>query len=61
GEDAKIGVRNDRKTAMNDLKKLGLSEDLLKTSEEEVQELTNAYIAKIDKIVTVKEAEIMKV
>lgn len=61
GEEAKIGVRNDRKTAMNDLKKLDLSEDLLKSSEDEVQEITNAFITKIDKIIAVKEEEIMKV
>ena len=61
GEEAKIGVRNDRKTAMNDLKKLDLSEDLLKSSEGEVQEITNSYILKVDKIVAIKEEEIMKV
>lgn len=61
GEEAKIGVRNDRKTAMNDLKKLDLSEDLLKASEADVQDLTDKYIAIIDKIIVAKEAEIMKV
>lgn len=61
GEDAKIGVRNDRKQAMQDLKKLEISEDLLKSSEDEVQELTNSYIEKIDKILEVKEKEIMTV
>lgn len=61
GEEAKIGVRNDRKTAMNDLKKLDLSEDQLKISEDDIQNMTNTYISKIDKIISVKEAEIMKV
>lgn len=61
GEEAKIGVRNDRKTAMNDLKKLDLSEDQLKISEQEIQDLTDSFIKKIDGIVEVKEAEIMKV
>lgn len=61
GEEAKIGVRNDRKTAMNDLKKLDLSEDMLKISEEDVQKMTDTYITKIDSIISVKEAEIMKV
>lgn len=61
GEEAKIGVRNDRKTAMNDLKKLDLSEDMLKISEEDVQKMTDKYISKIDSIINVKEAEIMKV
>lgn len=60
-EDAKVGVRNDRKQAMQELKKLEISEDLLKSSEEDVQELTNTYIERIDKILTVKEKEIMTV
>ncbi|QYA27145.1 ribosome recycling factor [Gramella sp. MT6] len=60
-EDAKVGVRNDRKQANQELKKLDISEDLLKTSEDEVQELTNSYIERIDKILAVKEKEIMTV
>ncbi|CAL65088.1 ribosome recycling factor [Christiangramia forsetii] len=60
-EDAKVGVRNDRKQAMQELKKADISEDLLKSSEDEVQELTNTYIERIDKILTVKETEIMTV
>ncbi|WP_298949966.1 ribosome recycling factor [uncultured Nonlabens sp.] len=61
GEEAKIGVRNDRKVAMNDLKKLDISEDLLKNAEDDVQNLTNTYVAKIDAHLVVKEQEIMKV
>ncbi len=60
-EDAKVGVRNDRKQAMQELKKLDISEDLLKSSEDEVQELTNTYIERIDSILAVKEKEIMTV
>jgi ribosome recycling factor len=63
-EDAKIGVRNARKDANNDIKKLekeGTSEDICKTAEDEVQHLTNSYIKKIDDILLHKEAEIMKV
>ncbi len=63
-EDAKIGIRNARKDANNDIKKLekdGTSEDMCKTAEDEVQTLTNSFIKKIDDIFTVKEAEIMKV
>ncbi|MBT8319376.1 MAG: ribosome recycling factor [Gramella sp.] len=60
-EDAKVGVRNDRKQAMQDLKKLDISEDLLKSSEDDVQELTNTYIERIDNILAVKEKEIMTV
>ncbi|WP_427875388.1 ribosome recycling factor [Flavobacterium sp. MMS24-S5] len=63
-EDAKIGIRNSRKDANTDIKKLekeGTSEDICKSAEEEVQNLTNAYIKKIDELLVAKEAEIMKV
>ncbi len=62
GEDAKVGVRNDRKQAMQELKKLeDISEDQLKDAEADVQELTDKYIVKIDEILVVKEKEIMTV
>ncbi|MBO9582608.1 MAG: ribosome recycling factor [Flavobacterium sp.] len=63
-EDAKIGIRNSRKDANTDIKKLekeGTSEDICKSAEEEVQNLTNSYIKKIDELLAAKEAEIMKV
>jgi ribosome recycling factor len=63
-EDAKIGVRNVRKDANNDIKKLekdGTSEDVCKSAEEDVQNLTNSFIKKIDELLVQKEAEIMKV
>lgn len=63
-EDAKIGIRNARKEANTDIKKLekdGVSEDACKGAEEEVQDLTNAYIKKVDELLVAKEAEIMKV
>lgn len=62
GEDAKVGVRNDRKAANQELKKLEeISEDQLKDAEGEVQELTDKFIARIDEILVVKEKEIMTV
>lgn len=63
-EDAKIGIRNSRKDANTEIKKLeknGMSEDICKSAEEEVQNMTNSYIKKIDEILAHKEAEIMKV
>jgi len=60
-EDAKIGVRNDRKSANNELKKLDISEDLLRDAENEVQELTDAHITRIDAILDNKEKEIMTI
>ena len=60
-EEAKIGVRNDRKNANNDLKALDISEDLKKSLEEDIQEMTDQHIKKIDEILEKKEKEIMTV
>lgn len=63
-EDAKIGIRNARKEANNDIKKEeknGTSEDICKTAEDDIQKLTDNFIKKIDDLLAVKEAEIMKV
>jgi ribosome recycling factor len=64
GEHAKVGVRNNRKDAMDmikDLKSEGLSEDLAKDSEEQIQQITNGFIKKIDELLEVKEKDIMTV
>lgn len=61
-EDAKVGVRNVRKEANNDIKKLdGVSEDEKKGAEADVQELTDSFIKQIDELLVVKEKEIMTV
>jgi len=60
-EDAKIGIRNARKDAMNDIKKTDVSEDVQKNSEIDIQELTDSYVKKIDQILDIKENEIMTV
>ncbi len=43
------------------LKEEGLSEDEIKTSEEEIQKLTDSFTSKVDELVDLKEADIMKV
>ena len=63
-EDAKIGIRNARKDANTEIKKLekdGTSEDVCKTAEEDIQKLTDGFIRKVDDHLALKEAEIMKV
>jgi ribosome recycling factor len=63
-EDAKISIRNARKDANTDIKKLekeGTSEDLCKNAEEDIQKLTDSFIRKVDDHLATKEAEIMKV
>ncbi|MCB0514882.1 MAG: ribosome recycling factor [Chitinophagales bacterium] len=64
GEHAKVSVRNIRKHANETMKKLhkdGLSDDLFKKSEIDIQKLTDDYIVKIDKHIAAKETEIMHV
>jgi ribosome recycling factor len=64
GETAKISIRNSRKWANDELKRLlkeGLPEDLEKNAVDEVQEMTNDFSAKIDKVMTIKEKDIMTV
>lgn len=63
-EQAKVSIRNIRRDANEAIKKLqkdGLAEDIAKGGEDKIQKTTNDYIAGIDKIVEVKEKEIMTV
>jgi len=64
GETAKISIRNSRKWANDELKELlkdGLPEDTEKDAEEKVQDLTTEYNTKIDKVMELKEKEVMTV
>jgi ribosome recycling factor len=65
GEDAKVAVRNIRRTTKDQIKSTQqeehLSEDLRFAAEEELQRLTDAYVARIDAALSHKEAEIMEV
>jgi len=60
-EHAKVGIRNARKEANNDIKKSDASEDLQKNAEIDVQSLTDVYVKKVDEILDIKEKEIMTV
>ena len=65
GEDAKVAVRNLRRDANEQLKRLvkdkAISEDEERRSQDDVQKLTDRFVAEIDKLVAQKEAEIMTV
>ena len=64
GENAKVRIRANRKEAndlIKDLKNDGLSEDVIKSGEDNVQKLTDSFISKIDGLIEVKESDIMKV
>jgi ribosome recycling factor len=64
GENAKISVRNIRRDAIEQIKKLqkdGTSEDACKDAEKDVQDTTDKFIALVDKHLAAKEKEIMAV
>lgn len=64
GETAKVSVRNSRRDANEEVKKLikgGLPEDEGKEAEAKIQTMTDSFIVKIDKHLESKEKEIMTV
>jgi ribosome recycling factor len=64
-EDARVHVRNNRRTALDEAKKLktggGISEDESRDLEDAIQKLTDRFVKSIDDHLKHKEAEIMKV
>lgn len=63
-EDAKISIRNARRDSNEELKRMkkdGLSEDLEKDAEAEVQKLTDEFIKKTDVMFEKKEKDILTV
>lgn len=64
-EEARIATRNVRRHALDELKKAekdgGISQDELRDYSDEVQKMTDDYIAKIDEALKSKEQEIMQV
>lgn len=65
GEDAKISIRNIRRDANAALKELlkqkTVSEDDERRAQEDVQKLTDRYVADVDKMLQAKEAELMAI
>lgn len=65
GENAKVAVRNVRRDANDSLKKMNkaneISEDEMKSQEEEIQKMTDKYIAQIDQAVETKSNDVMTV
>jgi len=64
GEHSKVAIRNIRRDALEHIKKLqknGLSEDIAKDTETNIQDLTNKFISEVDKHLSSKEKEIMSV
>lgn len=65
GEEAKVSIRNYRRDGNDAIKKLeknsDISEDDSKGYQEDIQELTNTYIGKIDDVVKAKEEDVMHI
>ncbi|MDP2247704.1 MAG: ribosome recycling factor [Nitrosomonadales bacterium] len=65
GENAKVALRNVRRDANDALKKLikdkEISEDDERRMQDEIQKLTDKYVTEVDKLLQVKEAELMAV
>jgi ribosome recycling factor len=64
GEDAKVAIRNIRRDANDEIKKLektSITEDESRRYQEEIQKMTDKFIAEIDKVLAAKEKEIMEV
>lgn len=63
-ENSKVGIRNLRKEALDQIKKLksdGLSEDEAKVADDEVQKIIDSYISKTEDVLAQKEKEILTV
>jgi ribosome recycling factor len=65
GEGARVAMRNLRRDANNAAKELlkskQISEDQDRRSQEDIQKLTDRFIAEVDKILATKESELMSV
>lgn len=65
GEGARISMRNIRRDANNEAKKLlkdkQVSEDEVRQAEDKIQKLTDKFVAEIDKHLAAKEQELMQV
>jgi len=61
GEQAKVNVRNIRRDGNEQLKKLSLTEDDEKGYLEDVQELTNTFIKKVEEVIKLKSQELLTI
>ena len=65
GEEAKVAIRNIRRTANDDIKKLKkdnvLTEDDVKDAEKAVQDITDKYIKNVDTVTEAKKKDIMSI
>ena len=64
GEDAKVGIRNVRREANDTLKRLekdkDITEDDLKRGEKEIQDVTDEFVSRVDRVIEEKEKDLME-
>ena len=62
GEDGKVALRNVRRDALKSIGKLeGISEDEIKSLEDNIEKITSDYVKQVDELVKQKEQDIAKV
>jgi ribosome recycling factor len=64
GEEGKVAIRNIRRDANDDIKKMEkseISEDESRRHQDDIQKSTDKFIAEVDKVLAAKEKEIMEV
>ncbi|MBW2473199.1 MAG: ribosome recycling factor [Deltaproteobacteria bacterium] len=64
GEDTKVGIRNVRREANDTLKRLekdkDITEDDLKRGEKEIQDVTDEFVSRVDRVIEEKEKDLME-
>lgn len=64
GEEAKVAIRNIRRDANDDIKKLEkseISEDESRRHQDDIQKTTDKFVAEVERVLSAKEKEIMEV
>lgn len=65
GEDAKVSLRNIRRNANDEVRKLekshDIGEDEMHSNQEEIQKLTDSYVKQVDEVLSAKEKEVLEI
>jgi len=65
GEDAKVALRNIRRNANDDIKKLekshDIGEDEMHSNQDEIQKLTDNFVKQVEEIMSAKEKEVLEI
>lgn len=65
GEESKVAIRNIRREANDELKKLGkegeITEDESRRGQDEIQKMTDRYIKEVDQVIRQKEKEMLEI